>query len=292
MTKKIKLIVSACIALACLQFLPAANASTDAVPTSTAQWLADATALEHGEGVARDELHAASLYCSAAKGGSAEGYFRLGWMYANGRGMPINERYAARLFLIAQTMGHQHAAVMAQLLLARADDPLPACLSTEQTDPAVDARQTGTDAPAVARAALVRHDLRVLSGARIHALVQRLAPRYQIDPDLAMAIMYVESGFNARATSVRNAHGLMQLIPETAARFQVRDPFDPEENIRGGLAYLRWLMARFKGNVAHVEAAYNAGEGAVERFNGVPPFPETRAYVARLSGLYQAPQLR
>ena len=74
----------------------------------------------------------------------------------------------------------------------------------------------------------------------------------------------------------------MQLIPETSARFNVKKPFDPVQNVRGGLAYLRWLLAYFKGNVALVAAAYNAGEGTVERYRGVPPYAETRAYVQRI----------
>ncbi len=78
----------------------------------------------------------------------------------------------------------------------------------------------------------------------------------------------------------------MQLIPETAARFNVRKPFDPEQNIRGGLAYLRWLLAYFKGDVALVAAAYNAGEGTVNRFRGIPPFAETRDYVKRIMDEY------
>jgi soluble lytic murein transglycosylase-like protein len=74
----------------------------------------------------------------------------------------------------------------------------------------------------------------------------------------------------------------MQLIPETAARFNVRNPLDAEDNIRGGLAYLRWLSRHFKGDVLRVVAAYNAGEGAVQRHGGVPPYFETRAYVWRV----------
>ena len=74
----------------------------------------------------------------------------------------------------------------------------------------------------------------------------------------------------------------MQLIPDTAARFKVRNPMDPAQNIRGGMAYLRWLMAYFEGDIALVAAAYNAGEGAVERYRGVPPYAETRAYVRRI----------
>jgi soluble lytic murein transglycosylase-like protein len=76
--------------------------------------------------------------------------------------------------------------------------------------------------------------------------------------------------------------GLMQLIPDTAARFNVRKPYDPEQNVRGGMAYLRWLLAYYRGDVMLVAAAYNAGEGTVNRYRGVPPYAETRAYVRRI----------
>ncbi|WP_233244382.1 lytic transglycosylase domain-containing protein [Acidovorax sp. HMWF029] len=126
---------------------------------------------------------------------------------------------------------------------------------------------------------------------RRHAeLVQRLAPRFEVDPRLALAIVRSESNFQARALSPKNAQGLMQLIPETAERFGVRDVWNPEQNVRGGLAYLRWLLDRFGGDVALASAAYNAGEKAVERHGGVPPYSETREYVRRILGFYRAPQ--
>jgi soluble lytic murein transglycosylase-like protein len=114
-------------------------------------------------------------------------------------------------------------------------------------------------------------------------IVQRLAPEFRVSPELVLAIMQTESGFNTVALSPRNAKGLMQLIPETAARFGVHNPYDPVQNIRGGMAYLRWLLAYFEGDVSLVAAAYNAGEGAVERFRGIPPYVETRAYVRRVT---------
>jgi len=96
------------------------------------------------------------------------------------------------------------------------------------------------------------------------------------------AVMRAESNFDPLARSSRNAQGLMQLIPETAERFAVRDPLDPVENLRGGMGYLRWLLSYFRGDVVLALAAYNAGEGTVRRYGGVPPFAETRNYVARI----------
>jgi hypothetical protein len=100
------------------------------------------------------------------------------------------------------------------------------------------------------------------------------------------ALIRAESNFDPLAKSPKNAQGLMQLIPETAERFAVRDVWDPLENIRGGMSYLRWLLSHFKGDVVLALAGYNAGEGAVDRHKGVPPYPETLAYVQRIRALY------
>ncbi|MCV0438096.1 MAG: lytic transglycosylase domain-containing protein [Hydrogenophaga sp.] len=121
---------------------------------------------------------------------------------------------------------------------------------------------------------------------RIMKIVYKLAPQFGIEPGLAYAVIKAESNFNVNAVSDKNAQGLMQLIPETAARFRVRKPFDPEQNIRGGLSYLQWLLAYFQGDVPLVLAAYNAGEGAVERHRGVPPYPETQGYIKRIQQVF------
>jgi soluble lytic murein transglycosylase-like protein len=112
--------------------------------------------------------------------------------------------------------------------------------------------------------------------------IELAAPEYGLQPHLVWTVIATESNFDASAVSPKDAQGLMQLIPATAQRFGVRNVFDPVQNIRGGMAYLRWLMARFEGDLRLVSAAYNAGEGAVERYLGVPPFAETRLYVLKI----------
>ena len=121
---------------------------------------------------------------------------------------------------------------------------------------------------------------------RIADLVTKAAPQYEVEPRLALAVIATESNFRPDAQSIRDARGLMQLIPGTAARFKVRNRLDVNENVRGGLAYLRWLLAYYQGQVTLAVAAYNAGEAAVDKYKGVPPYPETRDYVKRVSRLF------
>src|SRR5262249_47413408 len=120
--------------------------------------------------------------------------------------------------------------------------------------------------------------LHISSGnSQIDVLVNEAAARYRLDPCLIISLMRVESPFNRFAVSPKGASGLMQLMPDTALRFGVRNIFDPRENIMAGASYLRWLLDRFGGNVQLALAGYNAGEGAVESHGfQVPPFIETR----------------
>ena len=236
-------------------------------------WLEEARRHEHGEGVPRDYAKAMDLYCSSASGGDPEGLYALGWMYANGRGVGRNDAVAVQLFELAAENGHTHAKQLLQHLPLSIKGELPECL-TSQVAP-----QDAMNANAV------NAEETVWSGP-VAALVKRLAPHYNIDPQLVLAVISVESGFNAKAVSRKNAIGLMQLMPSTARRFRVNNPFDAEENIKGGMAYLRWLLSYFQGNVMLAAAAYNAGERAVEKYRGVPPYPETQDYVRKIGKLY------
>ena len=127
---------------------------------------------------------------------------------------------------------------------------------------------------------------KVLRSPELLDLVDSISVQEGIDPFLARAVIQAESAFYARARSRAGALGLMQLMPQTAERFGVVDPFDPRQNITGGVRYLKWLSDVFSGDLTRVVAAYNAGEAAVAKYQGVPPFPETRAYVPRVLELY------
>ncbi len=112
--------------------------------------------------------------------------------------------------------------------------------------------------------------------------IRDVAGRNQLDPDFVASVISVESGFNPRAVSKKNARGLMQLVPGTSARLEVKDVFDPRQNLDGGARYLRELLDRYGQNTALALAAYNAGPGRVDRERGIPSIRETRDYVARV----------
>ncbi|HEY7519798.1 MAG TPA: lytic transglycosylase domain-containing protein [Methylomirabilota bacterium] len=114
------------------------------------------------------------------------------------------------------------------------------------------------------------------------AIIKEAADRYGVAEDVIAAVIEAESQFNPRAVSRRGAQGLMQLMPDTAASLGVEDPFSPRENIHGGVRHLRSLMDRFDNNLPLALAAYNAGHVAVIHYGGIPPYPQTRAYVSRI----------
>jgi len=119
--------------------------------------------------------------------------------------------------------------------------------------------------------------------AQLTDLIRKVARAQDVSPQLLHAVVAVESGFDPKAISRKGAMGLMQLMPDTARRFKVADPFDPQQNLEGGAAYLKWLLAKFGGDVQLALAGYNAGENAVVRAGfRMPPYEETRAYVPRV----------
>jgi soluble lytic murein transglycosylase-like protein len=123
----------------------------------------------------------------------------------------------------------------------------------------------------------------------VEKLVREAAERHQVDPALVRAVIETESNWNPSAISRKGALGLMQLIPTTAQRFGVNDVFSPKQNVEAGVSYLKTLLERYSGNLDLALAAYNAGEGAVDRAHGVPSFRETRSYVQRVQEAYFRP---
>ena len=116
-------------------------------------------------------------------------------------------------------------------------------------------------------------------GATVNALVANIARRHDVEPSLVDSVIRVESNYNPNAISPKGAMGLMQLIPSTARRFGVNDTFHPAQNIEGGVKYLKYLMQLYNGDERLALAAYNAGEGAVAKYKGIPPYAETQNYV-------------
>jgi soluble lytic murein transglycosylase-like protein len=117
-------------------------------------------------------------------------------------------------------------------------------------------------------------------------MIEKVCAKYSVDPELVKAVIQAESAYNSKAVSHAGAIGLMQLMPATAARFGVKEIFDPNENIHGGVQYLKFLLQLFNGDLPLAVAAYNAGEGAVQRFKGIPRYTETQNYVRKVMSLY------
>ena len=128
-----------------------------------------------------------------------------------------------------------------------------------------------------------RHDRR----SKYDETIEKYAARYGVDPTLVRAVIQVESNFDPRCVSHKGARGLMQLMPATARRFGVSEIHDPEQNIRGGVQYLSYLMRLFNEDLPRVLAGYNAGENAVLKYGGIPPYQETSAYVVRAMTVYR-----
>ena len=257
---------------------------------------------------------AVPLLCRAASQGHTDAAYQLGRIYLTGIGAPLDPDMGAAWLRRASSRGHAGATVMLRTI-----GPTMAVASPTCAGRAVPAVPSGTmpvsagrgfsaglgdsaslspgswggtltpsalfrDSPPARRTAAPAD-----APADVVAIVNRHAVTMGLDPDLVLAVMRTESRYRVDAVSPKKAAGLMQLMPATARRFGVADVFDPEDNIVGGMRYLRWLLTNFQGDVTKTIAAYNAGEGAVEQHNGVPPYAETQEYVQRIRAVYDRP---
>ncbi|MFZ4703858.1 MAG: transglycosylase SLT domain-containing protein [Candidatus Methylumidiphilus sp.] len=228
---------------------------------------------EHGRGVKQDMKLAFRLYCKSAMLGDALSAYDIGFMYFNGRGVQRNLALAVHWFNLAAGAGDEFSKRIAYRYRDVKPMEDPSC----QAEPIPAPTLQFTEIPNTHSSP--NRDI-------VADWVNQIAPRYSIDPALVMAVIQAESAYNPGALSPKRAQGLMQLIPATAKRFGVKDPWNPLENIKGGVAYLSWLLRHFSGNVEWTLAAYNAGENAVERHQGVPPYQETQAYVKKIQAHY------
>jgi len=254
-----------------------AQAQTYSEAPRVAAVLAQGLAAELGIGIRVNPGLAIELYCDAGTMGSSEGFFRIGRLLSTGSPRLRNPRLANAYLALAARLGHRQASMLHNPLVENARiDEVCNKLYAQFGEPEFDLEGYIAGLTPAKR--------------NLAALIRKKAPQYGVDVRMALAIALAESNLDASAVSPKNAQGVMQLIPDTQERFGVLKPFDPEQNIKGGLAYLKWLQNRFSGNLKLVAAAYNAGEGNVDRYGGVPPFPETQQYVRRVlnfSGMVQ-----
>ncbi len=265
------------------------NETFDNEPPLIKNLLESASVLIASSNSVETDWKAANLYCEAARMGSAEGIYRLGMLYAFGQGVPENPEYAANLFSIASLHGHYQAQKMLETFNVSASNS-PECILQAVAPEMKNTQFAKNDSNQhkVDEKNSIENLLAQLPKNKrwIIDMVEKIAKFHQVDPKLVMSIISVESNFSNMATSNKQAQGLMQLIPMTAERFNVKNAFDASQNIKGGVAYLRWLLAYFKGDVALAVAAYNAGEGAVNKYKGIPPYNETMAYVKKVQSRY------
>lgn len=272
----IKGLIPGLLVLSCLMVLEARAQGFVEAPRVVAA-LAQGMAAERGIGIRKNGLLAIEFYCDAATMGSSEGFFRIGRMLSSRSSKLHNPRLANAYLALAARLGHREASMRHDPQIENAPiDEICSNLYGQVGQPKfdLDAYISGL----------------IPAKRKLAALIRNKALLYGIDPRLALGIALAESNLDANAVSPKRAQGVMQLIPETQERFGVQKPFDPEQNIKGGLAYLKWLHERFNGNLTLVAAAYNAGEGNVERYGGVPPFPETQHYVRRVLGFSGMPR--
>jgi soluble lytic murein transglycosylase-like protein len=226
---------------------------------------------ENGESVSRDYRRARVLYCDAASQGDSRAWLALAWLFMNARGVARDDHAAAFWLQKAAAGGVPQAANLLHVLgtvtpIDRGCAP-PAGTTPAAADP-LSTRPASPMEPAALRDA-----------------IERTAQDAGVSARLLASIVVIESANDAAAVSSKGAMGLMQLMPTTAERFHVENPFDYRENLAGGAAYIRSLLEQFGGNLSLALAAYNAGEGAVAAYRGIPPYAETQAFIRMVTEL-------
>jgi len=253
------------------------------------QLTALASRYENGQGFRHDYARARQLYCAAARLGHLPAQRRLAWFYANGVGAPQDKDLAGAWLKAASVKGDMQARKFLAFIGHPDPERQPRCTYLSRFDEyarLIIPASFGRSEMDWSKDADLARGLSRPAPPQIANWVAQLAPRYGLDPKLILSVIQAESNFNPRARSHKNAQGLMQLIPDTATRFGVKDISHPIQNLHGGMAYMRWLLAYFRGDLRLALAGYNAGEGAVEKYRGVPPYKETKNYVRKVIRSY------
>lgn len=234
------------------------------------------SALRQGAAMERNNpRQAIAHYCTAASLGNPEAYFRIGRLLARGPQGIRSARHANAYLAMAMRLGNQQAARYYNSRVGNA--PLGSCGA---------GGGMGGSAPWIQPSTPFNQDLYLsrqsMTKQKLAGMIRKAAQHHQVDPQLALAIAIAESNLDSLAVSPKQAQGVMQLIPATQERFGVTRPFDAEQNIRGAMIYLKWLETQFGPDWVRISAAYNAGEQAVVRYGGIPPYRETQEYVQRV----------
>lgn len=262
-------ITRTCLLFCLIHWVANACASEDMEAPRVAALLEQGRVAESGiRGYQRLSL-ALMFYCEAGILGSADGFYRVGVLLRKPGSVLHNPTLANAYLALASRLGHQRAEALHDAAVDNASLP-DACGDFGD----IMAKEPFDMEGYVSSLAPARR--------KIAALIRKQAPRYAVDARFGLAVAMAESNLNPLAVSSKNAQGVMQLIPDTQERFGVKKPFDAESSVRGGLSYLKWLSVRFDGDLALVAAAYNAGEGTVDKYRGIPPYPETQHYVRRV----------
>lgn len=218
-------------------------------------------------------------------------FFAVAWTFVFV--VPLSALHAAELITLQNGFRitcHHHAEIdgRTRLFLSGGDASYiefsPQEIATVEVvaDPPAPAEAAQTTLPSAQTASLEKKLDGKLTEADLHEILAKAGTAHDLDVDLLASLVKAESGGNTHAVSRTGARGLMQLMPKTADQMGVADSFQPEQNVRGGSAYLDVLLTRYHENLALALAAYNAGPAAVDKYHGIPPYAETRAYVARV----------
>ena len=212
----------------------------------------------------------------------------------HGRTIYVNEAVPARTVRHAETSDSPRRKLMYWSSKENRWKPVPsanaAAMRAAQSAAAEVSEFLGRESNQSATAKIVAANFRgpVASPLDIDSAIEQAAARHNVDPNLVRAVVKVESNFNPNAVSRKGAMGLMQLMPSTARQLNVKNPFDPEQNVDAGVRHLKQLLENYGGDIKLTLAAYNAGAGAVARSSGVPRYAETQNYVRRITNLYNA----